>query len=59
MSIPIEMESLQHELRVKDMNQSNIVEGEWKKKSKRQVVKMQQDQHKYNLEDDWDQYQSD
>ena len=57
MSIPIEMESLEYELKVKDMNESN--QGEWKKKSKREIHKNLQEEHKYNLEEDWNEYESD
>ena len=57
MSNPIEIERMEKELRVKDMNESN---QSWKgKRAKKEEEDIQHKEHQYQIQDDWDQYQSD
>lgn len=56
MSNPIEMEHLELELRVKDMNETA---GPFKPKRARRDDPRAQEEHRYEIEEDWDEYESD
>lgn len=55
MSNPIEMEHLELELRVKDMNETAAS----RPKRPRREEQRTQEEHRYEIEEDWDEYESD
>lgn len=55
MSNPIEMEHLELELRVKDMNETAASHP----KRPRREEQRTQEEHRYEIEEDWDEYESD
>lgn len=55
MSNPIEMEHLELELRVKDMNET----AAFRPKRPRREEQRTQEEHRYEIEEDWDEYESD
>lgn len=57
MSVPIEMERMEVELRVKDMNET--AEGWKQKRTRREEQRANREEHKYDIEEDWDEYESD
>lgn len=55
MSNPIEMERLELELRVKDMNETAALSP---KRPRREELRTQEER-RYEIEEDWDEYESD
>lgn len=57
MSVPIEMEHFERELKIRDLNEAS---EEWKaKRSRREEQTLQKQAHKYDIEENWDEYESD